>query len=149
MKTRDYIYNPCENTITITKAFAEALQNPTSDEYKIFHAIKADNPAITIRMRTHKTKAGYKNQFNKLTYENMEDYISLIPNSTELLKAYNTLKACANLFRKSPYKAVRDWFVAQFPKYIEDPMFHLAGVQNIVSIDRYLEEPKEAEKKGA
>ncbi len=149
MKTKSYVFDACANTLTITKAFADALQNPTSDESKIFRAIKADNPTITICHRTHKTKVGYKNQFNKLTYKNMEAYMEMIPNSTELLKAYNTLKACANLFRKSPYTAVREWFVAQFPKYNEDPMFHLTGVQNVVSIDKYLEEPKEAEEKGA
>ena len=144
MKTRAYYYNPSENTLTITKAFAEKLQNPNSDESAIYRAIKADNPTIKVCQRTHKTKAGYKNQYDKLTYKHMEAYMNLFPNADELLEEYNKLRDCANLFSKSPYKKVREWFVAQFPKYRDNPMFHLTEKLTIIPADKYLEEVKKA-----
>ena len=139
MKTRAYVYEPSKNTLTITKAFEEKLQNPNSEEYKIFRAIKADNPAITIRMRTHKTKAGYVNQYSKLTYKHMEAYIRLVPKAEELLEVFNTLRTCAQLFEKSPYTAVRKWFADQCPKYREDPMYHLTEKNlTVISPEEYV-----------
>ena len=143
MKTRDYLYNPCDNTITITKAFAEKLQNPNSEESKIYRAIKADNPTITVRMRTHKTKSGHVNANKLLTYSNMVAYMELLPRAEEYLTAFGKLLTCANITCLSPYAVVRNWFVDQFPKYRTDPMFYLTNDVDVLPTDKYLTEAKE------
>ena len=144
MKTRDYLYNPCDNTITITKAFAEKLQNPNSEESKIYRAIKADNPTIVTVQRTHKTKSGHVNQNKRLTYDNMVAFMELLPNAEEYLTAFNNLLRCANLVCLSPYTAVRNWFMDQFPLYRRDPLFYLTNVISVIPYDKYLDEEKEA-----
>ncbi len=143
MKTRDYLYNPCDNTITITKAFAEKLQNPNSEESKIYRAIKADNPSIVTVQRTHKTKSGHVNASKLLTYSNMVAYMELLPRAEEYLTAFNNLLTCANITCLSPYAVVRNWFVNQFPKYRTDPMFYLTNDVDVLPTDKYLTEAKE------
>ena len=143
MKTRNYIYNPAENSITITKAFADALQDPRSKEYSILRAIKADNPTITVRMRTHKTKSGHVNANKLLTYSNMVAYMDLLPRAEEYLTAFGKLLTCANITCLSPYAVVRNWFVDQFPKYRTDPMFYLTNDVDVLPTDKYLTEAKE------
>lgn len=65
-------------TLTITAKFAEAMNNPEREEYKLVQKFRADFPALVIMRKTHKsathytTKSGEKfncNQFKNLTYE--------------------------------------------------------------------------------
>lgn len=142
MKRRDIVFDPISNTITITKAFADNLSNPASKEYKLLRKIKADNPSVAVCKRTHRTSSGHVNQYKKLTYENMEAFIELLPQSDELLRVFNALKTCANLVSVSPYKLVRTWFVDQFPQYSLNPMFYLDADVVVLSPDKYISEAK-------
>ena len=36
------------NTLTMSKAFEEALNNPASEEYKLLKQLRADFPSLTI-----------------------------------------------------------------------------------------------------
>ena len=143
MKNNSCVFDPITNTLTITKAFADALSNPSSDEYQLYRQIKMDNPTVAVRKRTHKTSSGYVNQYKKLTYENMEAFIELLPKADELMKVYNYLRASANLCA-SPYKAVRTWFVEQFPLYNRNPLFYLTADVVVLSPDEYIKEVKDA-----
>lgn len=143
MKNNSCVFDPITNTLTITKAFADALSNPASAEYQLYRQIKADNPTVAVRKRTHKTSSKYVNQYKKLTYENMEAFIELLPNAEELLSVFNTLRTCANLVSTSPYKLVRTWFVEQFPKYNLDPLFYLTADVVVLSPEKYLNEAGE------
>ncbi len=136
MKTRDYIYNPCDNTIIITKAFAEAIQDPNSDEYKIFHAIKADNPTIVVRQRTHKTKSNHVNKNKNLTYENMIAFMELLPEAEQYLNAFNAVHAMADTMSLSPYSMVSKWFVEQFPLYHKNPMVYLYDNVSVIALEK-------------
>ena len=78
-------------TITITAECAERMNNPDTTEYKAIRQLCADFPAMKIVKRTHRTPRKYVskstgekfncNQFKNLTYENMETFISGLPNS--------------------------------------------------------------------
>jgi len=143
MKNNSCVFDPITNTLTITKAFADALSNPASAEYQLYRQIKADNPTVAVRKRTHKTSSGYVNQYKKLTYENMEAFIELLPNAEELLGVFNSLRTCANLVSTSPYTLVRTWFVEQFPLYRQAPLFYLTADVVVLSPEKYLNEAGE------
>lgn len=109
------------NTLTMTKAFEDAASNPTSQEYKLLQQIRADFPGLTIIRKTR--RAPKKARPNKnLTYKHMEQYMSVFQNADKLLAQFEVVKECSKQ-QPSPYKFVRDWFEAQFPKYREQPDF--------------------------
>ncbi len=140
------------NTITITAAFAKAMNNPTSAEYKIIAQIRKDFPEMEIIRKTRKapskyqTKTGEKfncNQFKNLTFKNMEGFINGLSNSEDYLKPYNFLKNCGSLPQTSRYTAVRKWFVAQFPEFRKNPLFYLYNEVKVVNIAPFIEEAQE------
>lgn len=109
------------NTLTMSKAFEEALNNPASEEYKLLKRLRADFPSLTIIRKTR--RASKKARPNKnLTYKHMEQYMSVFQNADELLAQFNAVKRCS-LAQNNPYKFVLDWFKAQFPHYKEQPDF--------------------------
>ena len=66
-------------TITITKAFAEKASTPTNEEYKLLLQFQKDFPNLKIKRKTYKTPKKYTtksgevyrcNQYKNLTYAN-------------------------------------------------------------------------------
>ena len=109
------------NTLTMSKSFEEALNNPASEEYKLFLQLRADFPGLTIIRKTR--RASKKASPNKnLTYKHMEQYMSVFKNADELLAQFDAVKRCS-LGQSNPYMYVLDWFKKQFPKYKELPDF--------------------------
>ena len=109
------------NTLTMTKAFEDAASNPTSQEYKLLQQIRADFPGLTIIRKTRRAPKKARPTKN-LTYKHMEQYMSVFQNADKLLAQFEVVKECSKQ-QPSPYKFVRDWFDAQFPKYREQPDF--------------------------
>lgn len=109
------------NTLTMTKAFEDAASNPTSQEYKLLQKIRADFPGLTIIRKTRRAPKKARPTKN-LTYKHMEQYMSVFQNADKLLAQFEVVKECSKQ-QPSPYKFVRDWFEAQFPKYREQPDF--------------------------
>ena len=155
-----YSVNYIDGTITVNSSFYEQMQNPTSEEYKLVKAIRADYPEMRIVNRTHKTPSKYTskstgetfncNQFKNLTYKNMEGFINGLPNSQDYLKAYNFIKNCGSLPLTSRYTVVRKWFVAQFPEFRKNPLFYLYNEVKVVDIAPFIEEEQNrAEEKTA
>ena len=126
-----YSVNYIDGTITVNSSFYEKMQDPTSEEYKLVKAIRADYPEMRIVNRTHKTPSKYTskstgetfncNQFKNLTFDNMKAFIEGLPNSEKFMKSYNFLRYCGKLPQTSRYTAVRKWFVAQFPEFRKNP----------------------------
>ena len=84
------------NTLTMSKSFEDALNNPASEEYKLWKQLRADFPGLTIIRKTRRAPKKARPTKN-LTYKHMEQYMSVFKNADELL--------------------------AQFPKYKEQPDF--------------------------
>ena len=122
------------NTITITAAFAKAMNDPTSAEYKIIAQIRKDFPEMEIIRKTHKTPSKYQtktgekfncNQFKNLTYKNMETFIMGLPAAEAYMEEYLFLKNYAAEVQTNGYTIIRRWFVAQFPEFRKNPLFYL------------------------
>lgn len=132
-------------TLIMTAAFEKALNDPSSEEYKLYIQLQHDIKGLKLSRRTHKTPSKYHtasgevfccNQYKHLTYENMERFISSLPQSAELMKAYTYIKDCAALPQASRYAIVRRWFMTQFPNIRKDPLAYfnssdLAVITNI------------------
>ena len=140
-------------TLTLTKAFSDACADPTSKEYAILTHFQRDFPDLKIVRKTHKTPTKYRNasgeitrrnQFKKLTYEHMEQFMKTFSNSEEYLKVYNFLRFEAGLIQTSAYKTVREWFVKQFPEYRSNPLFYINNAPKVIDITPFLEQKKDA-----
>lgn len=142
MKNNTYKLDFVNNTLTMSKAFEEALNSPNSEEYKLFLQLRADFPGLTIIRKTR--RAPKKARPNKnLTYKHMEQYMSVFQNADELLAQFKVVKECSKQ-QPSPYKFVLDWFKKQFPKYKELPDF---GNNATKVIDLAAFQKKQEEKK--
>ena len=130
------------NTITITAAFAKAMNDPTSAEYKIIAQIRKDFPEMEIIRKTHKTPSKYQtktgekfncNQFKNLTYKNMETFIMGLPSAEAYMNEYLFLKNYAAEVQTNGYTIIRRWFVAQFPDFRKNPIVYLTNQPAVVS----------------
>ena len=145
MKNNTYKIDFVNNTLTMSKAFEDALNNPNSQEYKLFLQLRADFPGLTIIRKTRRAPKKARPTKN-LTYANMEQYMSVFQNADKLLAQFEVVKTCS-LEQPSPYKFVRDWFETQFPKYREQPDFSpdASKVVGLVAFQKKQEEKKEQE----
>ena len=130
------------NTITITAAFAKAMNDPTSAEYKVIAQIRKDFPEMEIIRKTHKTPSKYQtktgekfncNQFKNLTYKNMETFIMGLPSAEAYMNEYLFLKNYAAEVQTNGYTIIRRWFVAQFPDFRKNPIVYLTNQPAVVS----------------
>ena len=130
------------NTVTITAAFAKAMNDPTSAEYKIIAQIRKDFPEMEIIRKTHKTPSKYQtktgekfncNQFKNLTYKNMETFIMGLPAAEAYMEEYLFLKNYAAEVQTNGYTIIRRWFMAQFPDFRKNPIVYLTNQPAVVS----------------
>jgi len=162
-KNAGYKIDFTTKTLTITKDFEDKAQNPASAEFNILMNLQNTIPDLIVVRKTHKTPYKYKtktgeefncNQFKNLSYDNMKVFIESLPNSKELMEAYNFLRYRGSLPLTSRYTVVRKWFVAQFPEFRKNPLFYLYNEVKVIDISPFLEEEKKraeeaAEKKEA
>lgn len=150
MKNNTYKIDFVNNTLTMSKAFEEALNNPASEEYKLFLQLRADFPGLTIIRKTRRAPKKARPTKN-LTYKHMEQYMSVFKNADELLAQFEAVKTCSK-GQSNPYLYVKGWFVTQFPNYKELPDFSekapkvvdLAAFQNMVEQKKEQDEQKGA-----
>lgn len=129
---KGYRIDIATNTLYMNyKFYKKASTDISSVEYQIFQQVKKDNPNVKIEV-----KAGRKqttcNASKRLTYANMEKYISVQDNADELMASFEIAKIeskCA----PSPYAFVREWFVKQFPNYQECKVFER---EKIIAFDK-------------
>ena len=148
-----YKFDVVSQTLTVTANFADKMNDPSSDEYKLVVQFQSDFPNLKIAKRTHKsatsytTKSGEKfncNQFKNLTYDHMEKFIKALPKSERYLREYEFVKDFASAIQTNGYTVVRKWFVAQFPEFRKNPLFYLHNSPKLVSGAAFLEEETEA-----
>ena len=127
-------FNPISRTLTVSAKFAEMMNNPEREEYKLVVKFQEDFPGLQIAKRTHRTPTRYTtksgetynhNQFKNLTYDRMEKFMSVLPQKEAYLTEYNTVKAFAIAAKGNGYPLVRKWFVEQFPEFRKNPLFYL------------------------
>ena len=102
------------NTIIMNYKFAEAAGKYGTPEYHVLKNIHNDYPDMKEIVRSGRTKKTA--QVNKrLTYKNMESYISSFANSEKMLSEFNDVKMRSKK-AASPYAYVLAWFRNTFPE---------------------------------
>ena len=116
-----YKIDYANQTITLNYKFNKAAQIYHSAEYNLLQELEHDFPHFKVIVQSGRVQKE-TNKNKRLTYGNMETYISTYENSKELLAMFETVKMMSKPLA-SPYKYVRDWFEAQFPNYKKAPVF--------------------------
>ena len=138
-----YRLNVVNKTLTISKAFADAIANPTDEceEYALYTRLMREIPGMTVVRRSHRTPNSYTtssgekfscNQFKNLKYENMERFMAALPDNEVYFEQYSFLRYSASLIQTNRYALVRDWFIAQFPEFRKNPLFYLYNKPTVV-----------------
>ena len=139
-----YKINFTNHTITITAEFDRKLQDTTSAEYALIQKVRADFPNMQIVRKTHRTPKYYvnksgevtkRNQFRKLTYEHMEQFMSGLPENKKYLAEYQYLRDYASKPQRSRYALIRKWFTMQFPRFRSEPLFYLNNTPETVKAE--------------
>lgn len=149
-----YKFDVVSQTLTVTANFADKMNDPSSDEYKLVVRFQSDFPNLTIAKRTHKSPSkctskatGEKfncNQFKNLTCKRMEMFIDALPQSDAYLREYKFLKDYASLIQTNGYALVRKWFVAQFPMFRKNPLFYLNNTPEVLTGKDFLNQEANA-----
>lgn len=145
-----YKLDVVSKTLTIGKAFADALANPTENcpEYDLYTRLMRQIPGLTVVRKTHRTPTSYTsssgekfscNQFKNLKYENMEHFMAALPDNEIYFEQYSFLRYSAACVQTNRYALVRDWFIAQFPEFRKNPLFYLYNKPEIVRAADVLE----------
>ena len=144
-----YKLNVATKTLTVTKGFEDAVNAGYGLEYELLMQFQHDFPGLKIIRKTHKTPTRYFNnigeisrcnQFKNLTYENMEQFISGLPDSEKYLAEYQYLRDFASKPQRSRYTLVRKWFTAQFPLFRNNPLFYLENAPETVNAQDFIHE---------
>ena len=93
---KGYSLNLTAKTLTITKAFEDAIAKGEGGAYELYTKFMRDIPGLTVIRKTHATPRKYVskstgetfncNQFKNLTYKNMEGFINGLSNSEDYMK---------------------------------------------------------------
>lgn len=143
-----FTFDPVTHTLTITANFAEMMNNPDTDEYKLAAKFQKDFPDLQIAKRTHRTPTHYttksgetfkRNQFKDLTYERMEKFMSVLPQKEAYLSEYEAVKAFACAAKHNGYPIVRQWFVEQFPHFRKNPLFYINNSPDVLPGSAFIE----------
>lgn len=120
-KNRGYEIDFTTNTFYMNYKFKKEAKDVFSKEYEILQKVQKDFPNIKVVTRSGR-KQTTCNASKRLTYANMEEYISVQDNADELM-AYFVIAQKESKKAHSPYAYVRNWFVTQFPNYQECKVF--------------------------
>ena len=104
-----------KNTVIMNYKFAAAAAKYGTPEYTLLKNIRNDFPNMVEVVVSGREQTTPRPNY-RLTYENMEKYISACSDSKTLLVEFATVKVQSQT-ATSPYKYVCDWFVNQFPNY--------------------------------
>ena len=130
-------------TLTITKAFEDAVATGEGKEYELYMRLLREIPGLIVVRKTHAKPNKYQskstgetfkcNQFKNLTYKNMETFIMGLPAAEAYMEEYLFLKNYAAEVQTNGYTIIRRWFVAQFPEFRKNPLAYLTNQPAVVS----------------
>lgn len=148
-----FTFNAVNKTLIISSGYAKRLNDMDSDEFKHYNALMQAIPGLVVVNRSHRSpsKCTSKstgetfmcNQFKNLKYENMERFMSALPNSEEYFAEYDFLRDYAVQMQTNGYALVRRWFVAQFPHFRKNPLFYVYNTPALVKASEVIQEAVE------
>ena len=105
-------------TITMTRKFAEKATDPRTKEYEILQQTRRDYPYFTVRKHTIK-KNPNKECYKGLTYEYMIDHIKThetAENAEKVLAEFKEMKHISECHSKAfRYPTIKKWFLDKYP----------------------------------
>ena len=135
--------NHTNKTITVSDKFFRAASDPFSNEAADIMLLREKFPGYEIITRTHRSprKTEKRKSVPKfVSYEKMETYIKLLPDSEKLLKELKLVKDFAKSRRNSA-SIVFNWFNETFPDHRYAPKIDdngkLFARVNVVNIEDY------------
>ena len=143
-----YKFNPITRTLVMSAGFARAISDIRSDEYNLYKQMLADIPDLKVERKTHEKPTSYIGQngkrttcypTKKLSYKRMEKFMEALPENNKYLDEYNKLRKYAEAMCLSPYAPVAQWFMAQFPKFRENPLFYVNNSVEVIDFAEYLD----------
>lgn len=156
-KTTGYSYNPIDNTLTMTAAFAKKASQLNTPEYHIVRQLRNDNPGMEIKKAPAKAAS---NRPLNITFAKMEGFIAQCRDSKDRLDAFKKVKSLSKI-QSSPYAYVKTWFLNNYANYSEQPEFDAEGfvivktksqmeaekaAAEVETMEQSIEEPKNTEK---
>ena len=145
-----YTLSLATKTLTITKAFEEAIIKGEGEAYKTYKRLMEDIPGLTVIRKTHASprkcvskSTGERfncNQFKNLTYENMERFMMGLPNGDVYMTEYLFLRNHAAEIQTNGYTLIRRWFVAQFPHFRKTPLFYIRNQPDVVPAEQVIQQ---------
>ena len=146
--------NHTKKTIIVSDKFLREATNPFSNEAADIMFLREKFPGYEITTRSHrsprKTEKS-KNIRKYVSYDHMEKYIKLLPNSESLLLQLEAVKDYGKA-HNYPSSYVFKWFNDSFPDYHKNPVIDangkLVATVNVVRIEdvrKELEAKKKAE----
>lgn len=148
-----YKLNLIDKTLTVTKAFADAMNQGAGPEYELYQKLMREIPGLKVIRKTHATPKKYtnkqgevfsRNQFKNLTYKNMETFMAALPDNEGYLQEYTFAREAAAKLQINGYKLIRKWFVAQFPDYRKNPMTYLTDHPAVLNFAEFQEAASES-----
>ena len=58
----NYKFNPVSKTLIVSATFEKAMNDPISEEYRLYIQLQHDIPGLKVARRTHKSPARYHNK---------------------------------------------------------------------------------------
>ena len=142
-------FDAVSRTLVMSADFARALNDYNSDESKLYRRMLKEIPNLNVERKTHASPSSYRRKGSDkktsyyptkgLSYEKMEKFIKALPEGKEYLETYETLCSLAKEMCPSPYSVVAKWFMAQFPKFRENPLFYVKNSVEIIDYAAFLE----------
>lgn len=133
-------------TILITDAFLRAAHVPFSPEFGELAELRAALPDFEVKVRSRRkprTTPKTQNIPKFVSYEKIEAYLRLLPDSEKLLANFEAVRAYAACHRNSA-SIVFKWFNESFPDYRKAPQLDengkLIAAVNVISLEAFKRE---------
>ena len=118
-KITGYSYDPIDNTLTITNAFAKKASQLNTAEYNIMKQFRLDNPSLTIIKAEKKAPS---NRPMNVKFTEMEKFIAQCRDKEARLAEFEKVKVLSKI-QSSPYAYVKTWFLEHYANYSAQPEF--------------------------
>lgn len=110
-----FTYNFVEKTIVGSKAAINRANKGMYPEYNELTNMLADHPDFRVKEKLIEKKEG-KKTYSKLTFDRMEEYISLQDNSETKLIEFKAIMTVAEA-KGAKYPLTKKWFLATYAEY--------------------------------
>ena len=116
MKNQNYKIDWTNNTITMTKKFAEEANQYGTPAYNLLMDVRSKGFQVVVRKAAPRKACP-----SRMTFRQMEIYLSCLTNPDERLAQLHTVMA-ESKSQRNPYEHVRKWFNLNYPNFTDIPV---------------------------